>query len=332
MPPNKLTFEDVRDFLLKRMRMSHVYQPLMIRELLARGGTASLREVASAFLARDTSQLEYYEQIAKEMPGKVLGNHGLVERDGKQYRLALDAGSLTAEEREELIRLCDEKIDAYLQKRGGEVYAHRSVALGYIPGSLRYDVLKRAGFRCELCGVSADERAIEVDHIQPRKHGGQDEISNLQALCYKCNANKGARDDEDLRVVRESIDARQDGCVFCELPAARVVASNALALAFYDGFPVTPLHALVIPKRHAETFFDLFDPERRAINLLLDELRVEILKKDPTVSGFNVGMNSGEVAGQTVGHAHVHLIPRRKGDVENPRGGVRGVIPGKAIY
>jgi ATP adenylyltransferase len=332
MTANEKSVEELRDFILNRMRMSHIYQPVMIKELLARGGTASLHDIAAAFLACDTSQIEYYEEITRDMPGKVLAKHGLVEREGKQYRLALDPASITSQQRDELIGLCDQKINAYLQKRGGAVYAHRSIALGYIPGSLRYDVLKRAGFRCELCGVAASERAIEVDHILPRKHGGQDELSNLQALCYKCNANKGARDDEDLRIIREGIDARQEGCVFCELPKTRVIAANALALAFHDAYAVTPLHALVISKRHAVTFFDLFEPERRAVNQLLDSLRICILKEDPSVSGFNIGMNSGEAAGQTVGHAHVHLIPRRNGDVPNPRGGVRGIIPGKADY
>ena len=100
----------------------------------------------------------------------------------------------------------------------------------------------------------------------------------------------------------------------------------------HDNHPVTALHTLAMPKRHAATFFDLFEPERRAINQLLDELRAEIMKKDASVSGFNIGMNNGDTAGQTVGHAHVHLIPRRQGDVQDPRGGVRGVIPGKAAY
>jgi diadenosine tetraphosphate (Ap4A) HIT family hydrolase len=88
----------------------------------------------------------------------------------------------------------------------------------------------------------------------------------------------------------------------------------------------------VISRRHAATFFDLFEPERRAASKLLDDLRVEIVKKDASVCGFNIGINDGETAGQTIGHAHVHLIPRRQGDVQNPRGGVRGVIPGQADY
>ena len=312
--------------------MSHIYQPVMIKELLTHGGKASIRNIAAAFLARDASQLEYYEQITKDMPGKVLGKHGIVQRDGDEYRLTTDPSSLSSEERDELVRLCDEAISTYLAKRGTAVYDHRRAALGYLSGSLRYEVLKRAGFRCELCGISADERAIEVDHILPRKHGGEDDLTNLQALCFKCNANKGARDDEDFRIIREGLNARQSDCIFCELQADRIIASNALALAIRDNYPVTELHTLVIPKRHSATFFDLFEPERRAINQLLDEVRIDILKKDAAVSGFNIGMNSGETAGQTISHAHVHLIPRRHGDVQEPRGGVRGVIPGKAAY
>jgi ATP adenylyltransferase len=95
---------------------------------------------------------------------------------------------------------------------------------------------------------------------------------------------------------------------------------------------VTRLHALVIPRRHATTYFDLYEPERRAIGILVDRVRSEILERDRTVAGFNIGMNNGEAAGQTVPHAHLHLIPRRHGDVENPRGGVRGVIPDKMSY
>jgi diadenosine tetraphosphate (Ap4A) HIT family hydrolase len=314
------------------MRMSHIYQPVMIKELLKSGGKASIRNIAAAFLSRDESQLEYYEQITKDMPGKVLGKHGIVERNGDEYRLTIDPSSLSSEERNELVRLCDEAISAYLQKRGKAVFDHRRAALGYLSGSLRYEVLKRAGFRCELCGISADEKAIEVDHIIPRKHGGEDDPTNLQALCFKCNANKGARDDADFRVVREQINARQSDCIFCNLSADRVIASNALAFAIRDNYPVTQLHTLVISKRHVMSFFDLFEPERRAINQLLDGLRSDVMKKDVSVSGFNIGMNSGDTAGQTIGHAHVHLIPRRQGDVQDPRGGVRGVIPGKAIY
>jgi ATP adenylyltransferase len=121
-------------------------------------------------------------------------------------------------------------------------------------------------------------------------------------------------------------------CLFCEIPADRVIASNDLAYAIHDGFPVTPLHTLIIPKRHVETYFDLTEAEILACNRLLSGRREEILKSDPAVEAFNIGMNAGEVAGQTIFHCHIHLIPRRKGDVENPRGGIRHLIPGKGYY
>ena len=94
-----------------------------------------------------------------------------------------------------------------------------------------------------------------------------------------------------------------------------MIASNELVFAIRDAFPMTPLHTLLIPKRHARTYFDLFAPERRAISIMLDQLHADILKKDRAVAGFNILMNSGEVAGQTVEHAHVHLIPRRGGEM-----------------
>jgi ATP adenylyltransferase len=121
-------------------------------------------------------------------------------------------------------------------------------------------------------------------------------------------------------------------CLFCFMPADRVVASNALAYAVHDGFPVTEGHTLVIPKRHVENFFGLSDEEVLACNQLHEELRSTIMAQDQLVEGFNVGMNAGEVAGQTIFHFHIHLIPRRKGDVENLRGGVRHTIPGKGFY
>jgi ATP adenylyltransferase len=324
-------YAHLKDFLSHKMRMAHVYQPLMLRALIERGGFATLRDIALSFLVHDESQIEYYVEITKRMPGPVLTRHQLVKREADGYRLISDIKQLTTAEIQELVRLCDEAVANYAGRRGRKLYDHRRIALGDISGTVRYEVLKRAGSRCELCGIPSDERALEVDHIHPRRHGGSDDLSNLQALCYKCNANKGARDNTDFRAVREGLNKRQADCVFCSVDR-KAVAQNELALALPDNYPVTPRHTLIVPRRHAATYFDLHDPERRAINLLLDQVRKDVLAADKTVEGFNVGMNCGEVAGQTIMHCHVHLIPRRRGDVEQPRGGVRGVIPGRATY
>jgi ATP adenylyltransferase len=107
---------------------------------------------------------------------------------------------------------------------------------------------------------------------------------------------------------------------------------NELAYAIKDAYPVTPSHCLVVLKRHTPNYFDLYRSELTACDLLLKDLKAKIQKEDDSVSGFNIGMNSGEDAGQTIFHCHLHLIPRRKGDVEEPRGGVRHMIPGKGKY
>ena len=124
----------------------------------------------------------------------------------------------------------------------------------------------------------------------------------------------------------------EKNCLFCAITTDRIVLANELAYAIYDGFPVTALHALVIPKRHAATYFDLTAEELVFCDDLLRKLSEKIKLQDPAVEGFNIGVNAGEVAGQTIFHCHFHLIPRRKGDVENPRGGVRHLIPGKGYY
>ena len=129
--------------------------------------------------------------------------------------------------------------------------------------------------------------------------------------------------------------ARQEGCLFCDVQASdrkRIIAENSLAYAIRDGFPVTEFHTLFIPKRHAKDYFDLTQAEINAINQLINEQKSNLDKADRSIDGYNIGMNCGETAGQTVFHCHVHLIPRRKGDVENPRGGIRHLIAGKGYY
>ncbi len=116
------------------------------------------------------------------------------------------------------------------------------------------------------------------------------------------------------------------------MPKDRKVGETELAYAIRDAFPVTPLHTLVIPKRHVRSYFELGRPELNACQRLVEQEKRAIEWADGSVEGFNVGVNDEEVAGQTIFHCHMHLIPRRKGDVEDPTGGVRHVIPGKGFY
>lgn len=120
-------------------------------------------------------------------------------------------------------------------------------------------------------------------------------------------------------------------CPFCILPAERIVLESEHAVVIRDAYPVSPGHTLVIPRRHTGSFFDLSTLERDAMLLLLDEAKRQ-LDESHAPEGFNIGVNDGPLAGQTVPHVHMHLIPRFAGDVADPRGGVRWVIPGKAKY
>jgi diadenosine tetraphosphate (Ap4A) HIT family hydrolase len=153
--------------------------------------------------------------------------------------------------------------------------------VGYISGTLRYEVLKTAKFRCELCGIPADERALEVDHIVPRNKGGTNEIANLQALCFSCNAMKRDRDDTDFRAVRREYDRREQGCPFCSIASGEVLIENNLSVVIRDRYPVTNWHVLVVPKRHTADYFDLGTAESRACDRLLGDVRSMIRKADP---------------------------------------------------
>ena len=121
-------------------------------------------------------------------------------------------------------------------------------------------------------------------------------------------------------------------CLFCNIKESGLADENTLAYASYDSYPVTDKHCLIIPKRHVKDYFDLTEEEIVACDQLIKEIKKEIEIKDPLVKGFNIGTNSGKIAGQSIMHCHIHLIPRREGDVENPQGGVRSVIPYKQHY
>ena len=120
-------------------------------------------------------------------------------------------------------------------------------------------------------------------------------------------------------------------CPFCRLEKNRTRLESEFAVAFLDGFPVSQGHTLVIPKRHVTSLFDLPEAELTTVWMLVAQVRA-MLHAELNPDGFNVGLNDGTSAGQTVMHAHVHVIPRRHGDVADPRGGVRWIIPEKAAY
>jgi len=320
-----MTFKELYDFIDNKMRMSHIYQPLLIKTLVEADGSATVRQLAQQFVLEDESQLKYYENTIKRMPVKVLKSHGIVS-DQKSL-ISLNIKKFTFKEKAQLKGICEEKIQQYLEKRGLATWDYRFSA-DPVPDSIRYKVLKAGKQRCALCGITAKDRMLDVDHIIPRSRGGSSKEENLQVLCAKCNRSKGNKDDTDFRDAGKNV--KDSNCPFCN--GVKLVSKNNSVFAMKDNYPVTKGHHLIIPFRHTDDYFSMTKRERDDATELIRVLKKKLESKDPTITGFNIGMNSGESAGQTVMHSHIHLIPRRDGDTKKPMGGVRGVIPRKMDY
>ena len=253
-------------FLDQKMSMSHIYQPVMLKTLLARGGVAFRREIAAAFLAEDQSQLEYYDEIVKRYPTQTLRRHGIVEHRRGRYQLCDAFMAITADERAALIALCGAKLSDFVERRQLMIWKHRSQNFDPVPGSIRWQILRRAMGRCEACGISAAERALHVDHIIPRSWGGSNDISNFQALCSSCNVQKLNGDATNFRGAADALTYRVADCPLCDPQPAQVAEENALAMAV----PVMGQVGCfdIAPRRHGTGYFSLFQPELNAIRAL----------------------------------------------------------------
>jgi diadenosine tetraphosphate (Ap4A) HIT family hydrolase len=212
-------------------------------------------------------------------------------------------------------------------RNGISIWDYRLMDNKGINDILRFRVLKEAGGRCALCGASNKDVPLHIDHIIPRSRNGKTVYENLQALCEKCNCTKGNKDETDFRPYGNEV--KPAGIPFFDKER---ILENDHAFAVLDGYPVTTGHTLICPKR---SFADLFEASQREIDSiwqLAGMRKKQLVESDRKITGFNFGANSGTAAGQTVPHLHFHLIPRRNGDMSDPTGGVRGVIPEKMNY
>lgn len=287
----------LRAFLTTEMSMSHIYQPVMIRTILDGGGAATRRQIAAAISAADLSQLEYYEKVVSRYPGPVLRKRGIVEYAGGVYRFARDLGRMDEWERATLRALCDARVADFVAERQDRVWAHRAGNQDPVPGTFRWQVISRALGRCEACGTSSAERALEVDHIVPRSKGGSNELSNLQALCSLCNVQKLDREAVDFRAAHEAAGTRRAGCRLCEgvvhdgleNELARVVeVSDAL---------------LVTPRRHGVTYIRLWQSEVNAVR----HLELALSDRGTDWGGMTSRMRFGAVGDP--GHLAIASLP-----------------------
>lgn len=322
-----MTFNQLTEFITQKMSMSHIYQPLLIQKLVEAGGTATIRQLATEFLIHDESLIIDYEKTLKNMPIKVLSKHNVVKREGDLIKLVVNPLSL--QQKAEILKQCQRRMLNYIQKRGLSIWDYR-LKDSYVSDSLRYKVLKESDGRCTLCGATKKERPLDVDHIIPLSKGGKTTIDNLQVLCSKCNRSKRNKDNTDFRFFN---DVRSDpSCGFCNINKSVLVLETRLSTVVLDKYPVTEGHTLFIPKRHFQDFFQITKKEHSVLFDLIKVRRNYLTRTDKSICGFNIGVNSGFAAGQTINHVHLHLIPRRNNDVDDPRGGIRGVIPSMMHY
>lgn len=190
-----VTFDELLDFVRHRMRMSHIYQPLLIRLLVETGGQATIRQLAKEFASFDEAQVLLYESRLKRMPIPVLRRHDVVAKSGDL--VSLNVKELSLEQRRAIVSACEAKITEFIKSRGLTTWSGL-LELEPVSESVRYQVLKRDR-RCQLCGSGPEHGPLQVDHIVPRSQGGTNEIGNLQVLCALCNRGKSNRDDEDFR-------------------------------------------------------------------------------------------------------------------------------------
>ena len=282
----------------------------LILALAEAEGPSSPTELARIALLRRDPRLD---EFSARLPGVLtaLVRAGVVKRRGG--RLSLPPEVSTAESRRRLVSICERRLAEP------------------VPDAMRAQTLVVFGGRCADCGRQVDPSLLQVGLIIPRSRGGMLSPSNLEAICSACSAQRDLpRIDETAQASDPSPDP---ACPFCNpgrMPTP--VASAGTVFAIGDRNPVSAGHLLVIPRRHTPTYFTMTSLERRDADSLLRYLKNTLERDDPTIQGFNIGANCGELAGQTIFHAHIHLIPRRAGDTARPRGGVRGVIPDRMGY
>jgi hypothetical protein len=194
----KMRFSALLEFIRTKMKMSHIYQPFVISQLLESGGQATVRQLAQAMAYRDEALLLLYEDRINRYPMAVLKRHGVVTKDANGL-VTLNVDRLTYEQRAELKAACEQRIGDFLSQRGLTTWDYSLIETDPVPTSIRYEVLKRDGGKCLLCGVSAKDKPLHVDHIQPKSKHGTNDLDNLQTLCWECNNGKGNKDNTNFR-------------------------------------------------------------------------------------------------------------------------------------
>ena len=296
-----MDFKTLEHFIKKKMKMTHIYQPLMIRTLLSSDNTATVEDIARAFVNSDPSQLEYYKQIAKRWPHITLRKHNVIKYDKGVYTLL--AENITRKQKQMLIELCELRLQEFIDKDPAIKLAHEMDKKS-ISGSMRYDVLAKTKGICAACGVKASSGyPMHVDHIVPASLGGKSILENLQPLCFRCNTEKRNRDDTDFLKWNNRLKFRHKQCKLCDPP--KPARENIMAYAFNTSKYTT----LITPKRHVGRFIDLLPSERHLCLGLVDSIQSAVRARNGSAR-FDVHFDSDYNASQKHYSIILHQIRR----------------------
>ncbi len=297
-----MDYDGLSRFIRKEMRMTHMYQPIMIRTLLeADDNRATADDIARSIVNVDPTLLEYYKGRIRVWPHKTLLKHKIVShKRGGVYTLRLDR-PLTRKESEKLAEMCELRLQEFIDKDPAIKHI-RALNDGPIPGSMRFDVLVRSKGICVACGAKSSEAKLHVDHIIPRSRNGRTIHENLQALCGPCNTAKRDRDETDFLKWQKRLQFRHPRCQLCSSSTPEPpIMDNGMARAIYGGNDGSPdsmqrpgrQHAeapdtardggrpiLVHPKRHVPTLVDMMPAERNMCLNLVDSVLTSLMPSD----------------------------------------------------
>lgn len=298
-----LNYKSLEQFLKKGMKMTHIYQPIMIRTLLkSENKKTTVDMIARQFLSIDESQINYYKKITKRWPHQTLKAHNIVSyaRKESEYTLLLD--DITPEQKQRLIELCNLRLEEFISKDPW-IKKFRELDARSIGGSVRYDIIAKAKGICVACGMKPLKVGLDVDHIIPRSLGGKTELNNLQALCYRCNRGKRNRDEIDFMLEHKRLQYRRKDCEMCN--PTKIILENHLAHAVFLNDSDTDLHSLIMPNRHVDSFVELIPAEKNLCITLVDNMMSHIKEKDKSIKKFDVLFDKPS------NHYAINVIPQK---------------------
>jgi ATP adenylyltransferase len=290
------------DFIKNDMKMSHVYQPLLIQSLAESGGQATLRDLAVKFLSIDEAEILGMRKTIRDMPVDVLKRHKVVTRDGELVRLVAPVKDLR--ERAAIMGACSEVLYDFIQKRGRGIWDYKWMGKK-TSSSMRIRVLEDGGRRCALCGATQQDRPLEIDHIVPKSWGGEDVFDNFQILCKKCNQGKSNHNDHDYRLAESSVS--YGDCTICSTPSVEEFSTVLpLARLIWTSSESQVSGAAVIPIRHVASYGQLTANELKDIHTLTKRTLGHMQGQDSTHS-FSLNFSSVAKANIT-SDAHIGMV------------------------